>query len=304
MGVGGGVCSRHFQGDEQIELLVGLIIPELGGSDLGLLLEQRHMLVVPCIGNDQTALQGEDAHLLCLLEAVVPMIVVGECRRHILWGLIQALVAFLRLASLALCGILLHLRPQRLVGCSDLARDIAGHLSRQVVGSTEFPIHATLQGLLIAHFAMRVSIARNRIEGIPIGQLRLPQGLELLRGGMQFQFGRHDLFHRTSLPEFTGNVKDEFCEDLRQFLPVLESRGLLGAFVEEFLALLKAHGMEEVVDVRTIPKSRRNPQFGQDMLAAALKKDGIAYAHLAALGGFHILMSVTEQPDTARNFSR
>ena len=55
--------------------------------------------------------------------------------------------------------------------------------------------------------------------------------------------------------------------------------------IEEFLALLKAHGIEEVVDVRTIPKSRRNPQFGQDMLAAALKKDGIAYAHLAALGG-------------------
>lgn len=55
--------------------------------------------------------------------------------------------------------------------------------------------------------------------------------------------------------------------------------------IEEFLALLKAHGIEEVVDVRTIPKSRRNPQFGQDMLAAALKKEGIAYVHHAALGG-------------------
>jgi uncharacterized protein (DUF488 family) len=55
--------------------------------------------------------------------------------------------------------------------------------------------------------------------------------------------------------------------------------------IEEFLGLLKAHGIEEVVDVRTIPKSRRNPQFGQDMLAVAIKEGGIAYRHLAALGG-------------------
>jgi hypothetical protein len=37
------------------------------------------------------------------------------------------------------------------------------------------------------------------------------------------------LFHSTRIREFTGKVKNEFCEDLRQFLPVLESRGLLGA---------------------------------------------------------------------------
>ena len=39
-------------------------------------------------------------------------------------------------------------------------------------------------------------------------------------------------FHRTSIPEFTENIKNELCEALRQFLPVLESRGLIGAFVE------------------------------------------------------------------------
>jgi uncharacterized protein (DUF488 family) len=55
--------------------------------------------------------------------------------------------------------------------------------------------------------------------------------------------------------------------------------------IEQFLAMLKAHGIEEVVDVRTIPKSRHNPQFGQDLLAASLQEDGIAYAHLAPLGG-------------------
>jgi uncharacterized protein (DUF488 family) len=55
--------------------------------------------------------------------------------------------------------------------------------------------------------------------------------------------------------------------------------------IEQFLAMLKGHGIEEVVDVRTIPQSRRNPQFGQDMLAASLKKHDMAYTHLATLGG-------------------
>jgi len=55
--------------------------------------------------------------------------------------------------------------------------------------------------------------------------------------------------------------------------------------IEQFLALLKAHGIEVVVDVRTVPKSRHNPQFGQDMLPTNLKEAGIAYTHLKKLGG-------------------
>src|SRR5436309_1876262 len=39
--------------------------------------------------------------------------------------------------------------------------------------------------------------------------------------------------------------------------------------IEEFLALLKAHNIQQIVDVRTIPKSKHNPQFGQDMLSTA-----------------------------------
>jgi uncharacterized protein (DUF488 family) len=39
------------------------------------------------------------------------------------------------------------------------------------------------------------------------------------------------------------------------------------------------------VDVRTIPKSRRNPQFGQDQLTATLEQHGIRYIHLPGLGG-------------------
>jgi uncharacterized protein (DUF488 family) len=55
--------------------------------------------------------------------------------------------------------------------------------------------------------------------------------------------------------------------------------------LEEFLDLLQAHGIQELVDVRTIPQSRRYPHFGKDTLAVALKVAGIVYTHLPQLGG-------------------
>jgi uncharacterized protein (DUF488 family) len=55
--------------------------------------------------------------------------------------------------------------------------------------------------------------------------------------------------------------------------------------IEEFLALLEAHGIRSVVDVRTVPRSRRNPQFGIDALPASLAGAGINYAHMPSLGG-------------------
>ncbi len=53
----------------------------------------------------------------------------------------------------------------------------------------------------------------------------------------------------------------------------------------EFIALLQAHGVNTVADVRTIPRSRRNPQFNQENLPPALQAAGIAYQHLPGLGG-------------------
>jgi uncharacterized protein (DUF488 family) len=55
--------------------------------------------------------------------------------------------------------------------------------------------------------------------------------------------------------------------------------------IEEFIGILKAHGMERVVDIRTVPRSRRNPQFNRDILPESLARSGIAYEHIAALGG-------------------
>jgi uncharacterized protein (DUF488 family) len=56
--------------------------------------------------------------------------------------------------------------------------------------------------------------------------------------------------------------------------------------VEEFIALLLAHHIELVVDVRTVPRSRRNPQFNRETLPHSLQAADIAYEHVAALGGF------------------
>jgi uncharacterized protein (DUF488 family) len=55
--------------------------------------------------------------------------------------------------------------------------------------------------------------------------------------------------------------------------------------LEEFVAMLKAHDITQLVDVRTIPKSRRVHQFNADSLAAALPKLGIEYVHMKVLGG-------------------
>lgn len=55
--------------------------------------------------------------------------------------------------------------------------------------------------------------------------------------------------------------------------------------IEAFIALLRANGITKLVDVRTVPRSRANPQFNKDALPATLAAHGIGYEHLAALGG-------------------
>jgi uncharacterized protein (DUF488 family) len=55
--------------------------------------------------------------------------------------------------------------------------------------------------------------------------------------------------------------------------------------VEELAALLKANDVACLVDVRTVPRSRTNPQFNRDAMPAALGPHAIGYRHVAALGG-------------------
>ena len=55
--------------------------------------------------------------------------------------------------------------------------------------------------------------------------------------------------------------------------------------LEELVACLREAAIETLVDVRRFPGSRRNPQFNQATLAAALRAEGIAYRHAVELGG-------------------
>ena len=55
--------------------------------------------------------------------------------------------------------------------------------------------------------------------------------------------------------------------------------------LDAFLALLHAHQISQLADVRTVPKSRRHPHFAGEALAQTLPLAGIAYRHIAALGG-------------------
>jgi uncharacterized protein (DUF488 family) len=55
--------------------------------------------------------------------------------------------------------------------------------------------------------------------------------------------------------------------------------------LDEFVRMLQAHGVEVLVDVRTIPRSRHNPQFNGDALTNSLRAAKIGYSHMKALGG-------------------
>lgn len=56
--------------------------------------------------------------------------------------------------------------------------------------------------------------------------------------------------------------------------------------IEKFLELLTAHGVVRLVDVRTVPRSRHNPQFNSETLRGRLAGVNIAYEHAPGLGGF------------------
>jgi uncharacterized protein (DUF488 family) len=55
--------------------------------------------------------------------------------------------------------------------------------------------------------------------------------------------------------------------------------------IDEFIDLLKAYNIQRIVDVRTIPRSRHNPQFNENVIDLSLQKVGINYLHIAELGG-------------------
>jgi uncharacterized protein (DUF488 family) len=67
--------------------------------------------------------------------------------------------------------------------------------------------------------------------------------------------------------------------------PIVLTIGHSTRTIEAFIVLLQAHGATRVVDVRTVPRSRHNPQFNKASLPHSLKKAGLRYLHLPGLGG-------------------
>lgn len=56
--------------------------------------------------------------------------------------------------------------------------------------------------------------------------------------------------------------------------------------IGEFIAILQAHDIQVLADIRRFPASRKNPQFAQEPFRRALEAAGIQYVHLPDLGGF------------------
>ncbi len=56
--------------------------------------------------------------------------------------------------------------------------------------------------------------------------------------------------------------------------------------LEEFLRLLQGHQIDRLVDVRSVPRSRRCPQFNKETLPDALQAAGLGYLHMPGLGGW------------------
>ena len=67
--------------------------------------------------------------------------------------------------------------------------------------------------------------------------------------------------------------------------PIVLTIGHSTRTLEEFIGLLRFHEATRVVDVRTVPRSRHNPQFDEASLPGSLKEAGLGYVHMPGLGG-------------------
>lgn len=68
---------------------------------------------------------------------------------------------------------------------------------------------------------------------------------------------------------------------------------------DELIDVLRAFEVTRLVDIRSIPRSRTNPQFGLEVLPATLKRAGIAYTHLLSLGGRRPKSKVVDEATNA-----
>jgi uncharacterized protein (DUF488 family) len=81
-------------------------------------------------------------------------------------------------------------------------------------------------------------------------------------------------------------------------IPAIFTIGHSTRTIADFTALLREVAIDRLVDVRSIPRSRTNPQFNSEALASALPAVGIAYYHLKALGGLRHRRKGAPSPNT------
>src|SRR5690242_7462917 len=71
-----GVCYLNLQGDQQIELFLGFVVPELRGSNMCAPLEPCAMLGIRCVRHNHPPRKRQDAYLVIGLQAIIALIVI------------------------------------------------------------------------------------------------------------------------------------------------------------------------------------------------------------------------------------
>jgi uncharacterized protein (DUF488 family) len=67
--------------------------------------------------------------------------------------------------------------------------------------------------------------------------------------------------------------------------PIIRTIGHSTRPIDALIDMLKAHGVKRLMDIRTLPKSRHNPQYNREALESRLREAGIRYEHMKSLGG-------------------
>ena len=106
--------------------------------------------------------------------------------------------------------------------------------------------------------------------------------------------GRKSNLLQRHVPGLSVPVQKKRCVDMTD-KPAIYTIGHSTHALEEFIAMLENHEIEFLVDVRTIPRSRTNPQFNKDIIPASLAEAGMDYRHIAELGGLRARQKTAQE---------
>jgi len=105
------------------------------------------------------------------------------------------------------------------------------------------------------------------------------------------QKGGGCFFISEKMPEKQIQVIEENTNSMKQKIYTI---GHSTRSIEEFASILQKYKIRQLVDIRTIPKSRRNPQYGQENLEESLAEAGIKYIQMKDLGGLRPAVKETK----------